>query len=297
MLFDDYSSGTGGASISNALERKLGKNLVAVVEPSEVHYYQGTWTLIGAGAEPFHQCHKPMSEILTNSTWLKDSVQDFNPKSKLVQLQSGEELRYDALIIALGLQLKYDLNRKCDQANVMYCTPTNFMFGVKAYNKPLEDICDKRSIICHYGYTLVEEKPHDHEAISDVKNVKGVFVEKKTIKFNSYASCPLVTGYGKGIMPKFDYSMTPWETFLFLDQLKERRLFYFIKADLLPILYWRGLVRLSNPFYGILMLMIDHSATGIINFDDFAQLCITLTAAFHQKVNDLDIITIHYKEF
>uniref|UniRef100_A0A915JB54 Uncharacterized protein n=1 Tax=Romanomermis culicivorax TaxID=13658 RepID=A0A915JB54_ROMCU len=64
-----------------------------------------------------------------------------------------------------------------------------------------------------------------------------------TSKFNGYASCPLVTGYGKGIMPKFDYSMTPWETFLFLDQLKERRLFYFIKADLLPILYWRGLVR------------------------------------------------------
>uniref|UniRef100_A0A915JF42 Uncharacterized protein n=1 Tax=Romanomermis culicivorax TaxID=13658 RepID=A0A915JF42_ROMCU len=56
------------------------------------------------------------------------------------------------------------------------------MFGVKAYNKPLEDICDKRGIIRHYGYTLVEVKPHDREAIFDVKNVEGELVEKKTMK-------------------------------------------------------------------------------------------------------------------
>ncbi|GBN62794.1 Sulfide:quinone oxidoreductase, mitochondrial, partial [Araneus ventricosus] len=55
--------------------------------------------------------------------------------------------------------------------------------------------------------------------------------------YYGYTSCPLVTGYNKGILAEFNYEMLPEET-LPIDQGKERVLFYYVKKDILPILYW-----------------------------------------------------------
>lgn len=63
-----------------------------------------------------------------------------------------------------------------------------------------------------------------------------------TAKYDGYASCPLVTGYGKVIMAEFDYDGNPTETFP-LDQGKERWSMWFVKAHLLPIMYWNGMLK------------------------------------------------------
>uniref|UniRef100_A0A915K9S0 Sulfide:quinone oxidoreductase, mitochondrial n=1 Tax=Romanomermis culicivorax TaxID=13658 RepID=A0A915K9S0_ROMCU len=350
------------------------------------------WTLIGAGAKKFQQCHKPTSQVLTDATWIKDSVADFSPDSCAIVLKSGKQLQYDALIIGIGLQLRYDMikglpeafstpgigsnyhpeyvhktyesiknfregnavftypqttikcpgapqkimyltdhylrkNGRRDKANLLFCTAASFMFGVKAYNGPLEKICDDKGVIRNYLHTLTEVKPNSREAIFDIKNPDGKVLEQKAIKYEmlhvappcsapeilrkqtklvdqtgflnlnkdtlqhvafpnifglgdctnlptsktaaaagvesgvlqknvvaflnnrpltskytGYASCPLVTSYNTGIMPEFDYSLTPLET-LPIDQSKERHIFYYMKADLMPFLYWNGLVK------------------------------------------------------
>jgi len=62
-------------------------------------------------------------------------------------------------------------------------------------------------------------------------------------KYTGYASCPLVTGKGKLILAEFDYSQTPMETFgRFIDQSKESKLMYYLKKEILPPLYWAGLI-------------------------------------------------------
>jgi sulfide:quinone oxidoreductase len=60
--------------------------------------------------------------------------------------------------------------------------------------------------------------------------------------YDGYASCPLVTGYGKLILAEFDYDGKPAETFPF-DQRKERYSMYLLKAYGLPALYWHGMLR------------------------------------------------------
>ncbi len=60
--------------------------------------------------------------------------------------------------------------------------------------------------------------------------------------YDGYTACPLVTGYGKLVMAEFDYDLKPQETFR-IDQSKERRTMYWFKAYLLPILYWRGIMK------------------------------------------------------
>lgn len=61
-------------------------------------------------------------------------------------------------------------------------------------------------------------------------------------KYDGYTSCPLVTGYNKLVLAEFDYNLTPCETFPF-DQSKERFSMYLMKRELLPILYWKGMLK------------------------------------------------------
>ncbi len=60
--------------------------------------------------------------------------------------------------------------------------------------------------------------------------------------YDGYASCPLITGYGKLILAEFDYNLQPKETFPF-DQGKERRSMYYLKRYVLPKVYWNVLLK------------------------------------------------------
>lgn len=61
-------------------------------------------------------------------------------------------------------------------------------------------------------------------------------------KYDGYASCPLVTGYGKLILAEFDYDGNPCESFPF-DQAKERYSMWALKTYALPELYWNGMLQ------------------------------------------------------
>lgn len=61
-------------------------------------------------------------------------------------------------------------------------------------------------------------------------------------QYNGYTSCPIVTGYGRLILAEFDYDLNPKETFPF-DQSVERRSMYILKKNILPKLYWHGMLK------------------------------------------------------
>lgn len=60
--------------------------------------------------------------------------------------------------------------------------------------------------------------------------------------YDGYASCPLVTGYGRLILAEFDYSGQPCESFPF-NQAQERYSMYALKAYGLPEMYWNGMLK------------------------------------------------------
>lgn len=63
-----------------------------------------------------------------------------------------------------------------------------------------------------------------------------------TARYDGYASCPLVTGYGKVMLAEFGYGGKIMETFPF-DQARERHSMYALKAYALPQLYWHGMLK------------------------------------------------------
>lgn len=53
--------------------------------------------------------YQPMESVLPSlAKWVKDSVTEFYPDRNLVRTSNGDTIEYDQLLIAMGLQLKYD---------------------------------------------------------------------------------------------------------------------------------------------------------------------------------------------
>lgn len=61
--------------------------------------------------------------------------------------------------------------------------------------------------------------------------------------YNGYASCPLVTGYGKLILAEFDYEGTPTPSIPLINTTKERYSMYQLKRHGLPWMYWNLMLR------------------------------------------------------
>ncbi|ETS80038.1 hypothetical protein PFICI_07567 [Pestalotiopsis fici W106-1] len=72
--------------------------------------------------------------------------------------------------------------------------------------------------------------------------IKG---KQPTSVYDGYTSCPLVTEYGKVLLAEFKYDGVLKETFgrFGVDQAVPRRLFYHLKKDFFPWVYYKALVK------------------------------------------------------
>ncbi|NXO34412.1 SQOR protein, partial [Locustella ochotensis] len=101
--------GTGGIAMSARMKRKVGAGNVAVVEPSETHYYQPLWTLVGAGAKQLAASARPMGSVIPKGVdWIKSKVTALDPDKNCVWIENDIKVSYKYLIIALGLSLHYE---------------------------------------------------------------------------------------------------------------------------------------------------------------------------------------------
>ena len=101
--------GAAGVSMANTLRRKSTFLEIALIEPSEQHYYQPGFTIIGGGAYSLKKATKQEADLLHPSIiWVKDFAETFEPEKNSVTLRSGESLTYDYLVVCPGLQLDWD---------------------------------------------------------------------------------------------------------------------------------------------------------------------------------------------
>lgn len=101
--------GNAGTSVAAQLLRKNKGLEIAIVEPSEQHYYQPAWTLVGAGIFTMQKTIRKQSDVMPKSvTWIKEKAASFSPEINVVHLQSGNTLSYEYLVVAPGIQLNWD---------------------------------------------------------------------------------------------------------------------------------------------------------------------------------------------
>ncbi|MEU4382383.1 NAD(P)/FAD-dependent oxidoreductase [Micromonospora echinofusca] len=89
--------------------RRAGVGDIALVEPSEQHYYQPLWTLVGGGQATAAETVRPEEKLIPKGvTWLRDRATGVDPDNRTVPLAGGGTVAYDHLVMAPGLQLDFD---------------------------------------------------------------------------------------------------------------------------------------------------------------------------------------------
>ena len=101
--------GAAGVSLANNMHRKNNKIDIAIIEPSEKHYYQPGFTIIGGGEYTLKKTTRNEADLINPAvTWIKDYADTFQPDDNSVTLRSGETYTYDYLVVCPGLQLDWD---------------------------------------------------------------------------------------------------------------------------------------------------------------------------------------------
>ena len=100
--------GTAGITVAARLLRK-GFTDVAVLEPSDKHYYQPMWTLVGGGQATAASTERPEASVMPKqATWIRKSAATVDPDANTVTCDDGTTFGYDVLVVCPGIQLDWD---------------------------------------------------------------------------------------------------------------------------------------------------------------------------------------------
>jgi len=141
--------GTAGITTAARLRKAIPQADIAIIEPSEEHYYQPLWTLVGGGIMKKEVTMKQESKYIPkNVKWIKDYAEDIDPDANTVSLRNGDVLNYEYLIIAPGIQLDWDKV------------------------KGLKEAIGKNGVCSNYSYETVDST---WKALSEFKGGNAVF--------------------------------------------------------------------------------------------------------------------------
>lgn len=125
--------GTAGITVASQLQVQAPDLQVAIIEPSEKHFYQPIWTLVGGGVFTREISMRDEAQFIPpGHDWVQDRVTSFDPENNLVTTGNGDQISYDYLVVAAGIQIDWD--------------------GIKG----LKDAIGQDGVCSNYSYDTVE---------------------------------------------------------------------------------------------------------------------------------------------
>ena len=127
--------GSAGITVAAHLANKPNAPQIGIIEPSEKHYYQPIWTLVGGGVFPKEVSERDERDFIpAGADWIQDAVATFDPDNNTVSTAGGQTIGYDYLIVAAGIQLDWDkidgLKESVGQAGTGVCS--NYSYATVA---------------------------------------------------------------------------------------------------------------------------------------------------------------------
>lgn len=96
--------GTAGIMVAAQLQGKKPGLTTAIIEPSDTHYYQAAFTLVGAGTYDMHRTRRSEASLIPPGVdWVRDQAIAIYPDENKVETGKSGNIRYDYLVVAPGL--------------------------------------------------------------------------------------------------------------------------------------------------------------------------------------------------
>ena len=100
--------GNAGISVAARLLKNRKDLDITIIDPSENHFYQPAWTLVGGGTFDIKKTIRSEASVIPKGVkWIKDSVVSFQPEQNKLTTKNGNTFSYDYLIAAPGIQLNW----------------------------------------------------------------------------------------------------------------------------------------------------------------------------------------------
>ena len=149
--------GNAGISLAAHLKLKNKKLEIAIVEPSDKHYYQPAWTLVGAGVFDVNKTVRNESDFIPKGcTWIKNRCESFLPDENAVIIDSGEKITYDYLIVCPGIQLNWSWIKGLKESIGKNCVCSNYSFDTVPYTYECLKNFSGGRVIFHNPHTPIK---------------------------------------------------------------------------------------------------------------------------------------------
>ncbi len=151
--YDIVIVGGGSAGIATAASilKRNAKLSLAIIEPSEVHYYQPGWTMVGAGVFDREFTRRAEARLIPRgASWIKASASGFAPDENKVLLCDGSSISYKVLIACPGIKLDWD------------AIPG------------LQEALGRNGVTSNYSY---EFAPYTHRLVKELKGGRALFTQ------------------------------------------------------------------------------------------------------------------------
>lgn len=101
--------GAGGLMALSRLHRALPNAQITIIAPNEIHLYQPGQVFMAAGLYTIDDIKKENKEFIPDDvTWIKDAVASFDPDNNKVTTRAGQEVEYDYMVVATGMEYHYE---------------------------------------------------------------------------------------------------------------------------------------------------------------------------------------------
>ena len=122
--------GTAGITVAARLLRK-GHRDVAVIEPSDTHYYQPLWTLVGGGQATASSTARPEASVIPKgANWIKSAALAIDPDNRTVSCSDGSVHGYDVLVVSPGIQLDWSRTEGLERTLGRNGVSSNYRFDL-----------------------------------------------------------------------------------------------------------------------------------------------------------------------
>ncbi|WP_210559739.1 bifunctional protein tyrosine phosphatase family protein/NAD(P)/FAD-dependent oxidoreductase [Psychrosphaera aestuarii] len=141
--------GAGGIAAAASIKARSPNADIVIIDPSDIHYYQPGWTLVGRGVFSPQQTVRTMASIIPKGVkWIQSAVAAFLPDENLIIIDGCRAIKYEQLIVCPGIKL--DWNKI----------------------KGLTETLGQNGVTSNYRYDLA---PYTWELVQNLKSGKAVF--------------------------------------------------------------------------------------------------------------------------
>lgn len=143
--------GAAGIAVASSLLKRRPSLDIALIDPSDIHYYQPGWTMVGGGIFTQQETVKTMAQLIPKGVkWIKAAVAAFEPESNVVILEGCRVIAYHNLVVCPGLKLNWQ--------------------GIEG----LEETLGKNGVTSNYRFDLA---PYTWQLVQETQSGKALFTQ------------------------------------------------------------------------------------------------------------------------